>query len=132
MPDVNLPLSGDVTQAISPWTAFFSAFGSQVGLMNINLGKSTDPTVEKAVIADVASYGKQLGRIEDALVVLLRHFRPEGKLLEEEDRAIRDLKRMLDDIADVKDKRSSSALRLCWPPPRGPDIDPSGGDQGTS
>jgi hypothetical protein len=100
--------------------------------LELNLGKSTDPTVEKAVIADVASYGKQLGRIEDALVVLLRHFRPAGKLLEEEDRAIRDLKRMFDDIADVKEKRSSSALRLCWPRPRGPDTGPSGGDQGTT
>ena len=74
--------------------------------------------MEKVVIADVASYGKQLGRIEDALVVLLRHFRPERKLLEEENKAIRDLKRMLDDIADMKEKRSSSALRLCWPPPQ--------------
>ena len=78
MPNMNLPLSGDVTQAINPWTAFFSAFSSQVGFMNINLAKSSDPTVERAVIADVASYGKPLGRIEDALVVLLKHFRPEG------------------------------------------------------
>ena len=89
MPDVNLPLSGAVTQTIEPWTSWFSAFGSQVGLINVNLGSSADPDVEKAVIAKVASYGRQLGRIEDALVVLLKHFRPAEELSSAEKRAIR-------------------------------------------
>jgi hypothetical protein len=39
-------------------------------------------------VLDVASYGKQLGRIEDALVVLLRHFKPVGKLPDDEQKAI--------------------------------------------
>ena len=107
MPDVNLPLSGNVTQSINPWTAWFSAFGSQVGLINVNVGSSADPATEKAVISEVASYGRQLGRIEDALIVLLRHFRPERALTEDEDRAIRDLKRMVDDIADVKEQHGA-------------------------
>lgn len=112
MPDFEMPPSGDITQAIAPWTALLNAWGSQFGLININLGKSSNPTVEKDVLSDVASYGKQLGRIEDALIVLLRHFGPEGELPDEEKKAIRDLKRMLDDIADVKDRHSSKpALR---------------------
>jgi hypothetical protein len=109
MPDVNLPLSGAVTQTIDPWTSWLSAFGSQVGLVNINLGTSSDPDTEKAVIAKVASYGKQLGRIEDALVVLLKHFTPERKLSPAEDRAIRALRRMVEDIDDVKQHRSAKA-----------------------
>jgi len=107
MPDVNLPLSGAVTQTIDPWTSWFSAFGSQVGLINVNLGTSSDPDIEKAVISKVASYGKQLGRIEDALVVLLKHFRPEGKLTPAEDRAIRALRRMVEDIDDIKQRRAA-------------------------
>jgi hypothetical protein len=105
MPDVNLPLSGAVTQTIDPWTSWFSAFGSQVGLINVNLGTSADPEVEKAVISKVASYGKQLGRIEDALVVLLKHFRPDGTLSAAENRAVRALQRMVEDIEDVKQHR---------------------------
>ena len=69
-----LPLSGDVVQSISPW--FMSPIGSQFGLVNITVGQSSEPTVEADVLSDVAGYGKQLGRIGDALVVLLAHFHP--------------------------------------------------------
>ncbi len=34
MPDVNLPLSGNVSQTINPWTACLTAAGSQFGLIN--------------------------------------------------------------------------------------------------
>ncbi len=107
MPNVNLPLSGAVTQTINPWTVYFSAMGSQFGLININLGNSSDPTVEKETLSDVASYGKQLGRIDDALIVLLRHFRPEGELLDDEKKAINALKQMLEGIADVKERHGA-------------------------
>lgn len=40
--------------------------------MTINLGRSSDPDLESEVITDVASYGRQLGRIEDLLAVLIR------------------------------------------------------------
>jgi hypothetical protein len=107
MPDVNLPLSGAVTQTIDPWTSWFSAFGSQIGLINVNLGASADPDVEKAVIAKVASYGRQLGRIEEALIVLLKHFRPQEPLTPAEDRAIRALRRMVDEIDDIKQRHTA-------------------------
>lgn len=71
MPVFRLPLSGNVTQTINPWTWFFNPVGSQVGLVNIELGQSSNPAVEEEILSDVASYGKQLGRIEDALLVLL-------------------------------------------------------------
>jgi len=52
MPDVKLPLSGDVTQTLFPWT----------NALTINLGQSADPAVERDALS-VASYGRQLGRI---------------------------------------------------------------------
>ncbi len=109
MPDFKLPLSGDVTQAINPWTMFFNPIGSQMGLININLGNSSEPAVESQVLSDVASYGKQLGRIGDALVVLLAHFHPAETLTKAEEDAIRDLKSMLGAIADVKERYSPKA-----------------------
>jgi hypothetical protein len=108
MPDFKLPLSGDVTQTINPWTIFFNPMGSQLGLINVNLGTSSNPPVEQQVLTDVASYGKQLGRIEDVLGVLLEHFRPERALTDAEGKAIRDLKRMLENISEVKDRHAAS------------------------
>lgn len=113
MPDVNLPLSGAVAQALKTWFSLFSPSGSQIGLFNVNLGKSSNPVVEEEVLLDVASYGRQLGRIADYLTVLLRHVGPEdAKLTPEEQKAVRALKRMLDGIADVKERHSTKpALR---------------------
>lgn len=110
MPTFKLPLSGDVAQTINPWTAVFSPYGSQFGLININLGRSSAPQVEADVLADVGSYGKQLGRIGDALIVLLTHFHPTDELTVEEQTAIDELKKMLDQIAEVKRKHQRAAL----------------------
>jgi hypothetical protein len=71
MPVFKLPLSGDVVQNISPFTAFMSPIGSQFGLINITLGQSSDPDVEKDVLSDYGTYGKQIGQISEALLVLI-------------------------------------------------------------
>jgi hypothetical protein len=110
MPTFKLPLSGDVLQAINPWTVFKSPIG-QMGLFNVTIGQSSEPAVEADVLSDVASYGKQLGRVGDALVVLLNHFHPRTPLTGEEAAAIDDLKDMLQRIADVKGKHKRKALR---------------------
>ena len=52
-PTVKWPFSGDVSQLIAPWTSWFSAFGSQVGLININLGRSSAPEVERDILDEV-------------------------------------------------------------------------------
>ena len=113
MPTFKLPLSGDVVQSINPFTAFMT--GGQFGLININLGQSSEPKVEEEVLSDVATYGKQLGRIGDALIVLLKHFHPETPLSAEDEKAIAALNAMLGQIADVKEKHARPALR---PQPR--------------
>jgi hypothetical protein len=111
MPMFKLPLSGDVVQSISPWTAFMSPIGNQFGLINITMGQSSEPEVEKDVLSDVASYGKQLGRIGDALIVLLAHFQPQTPLSKEEADAVAAVKEMLNGVADVKTKHKRRTLR---------------------
>jgi hypothetical protein len=80
----------------------FNPVGSQVGLINIELGQSTQPEVEEEVLTDVASYGKQIGRIEDALVVLLDHFNPRQPLTVQEQQAIDDLRELVAQVQKVK------------------------------
>jgi hypothetical protein len=115
MPTFKLPLSGDVVQSISPWTAFLSPIGSQFGLINITLGQSSEPRVEQEVLSDVGTYGKQLGCIGDALIVLLAHFHPGTPLTGDETAAIDALKEMLnkvaDVVADVKEKYDRPVMR---------------------
>jgi hypothetical protein len=109
MPTFKLPLSGDVVQSINPFTALLSPIGSQFGLININLGQSSDPGVEADVLTDAASYGKQLGRIEDALTVLLKHFKPRDA---EEKAAIDAFKEVVDAVAKVKESHNRPALKF--------------------
>jgi len=109
MPTFKLPLSGDVVQSINSFTAFMT--GGQFGLININMGQSSEPEVEADVLSDVATYGKQLGRIGDALIVLLAHFHPRQPLTDEETDAIAALNELLEKVADVKEKHKRPALR---------------------
>lgn len=101
MPDFKLPLSGDVVQAINPWNWFFRSDGGQFGLVNINLGKSANPELEQRILDDVGSYGRQLGRIGDALEVLLNHVKLERLNAGERD-AIEDLRLQLAQVRRVK------------------------------
>ena len=109
MPIFKLPLSGDVVQSINPFANFMT--GGQFGLVNINMGQSSEPQVEQEVLSDVATYGKQLGRIGDALIVLLAHFHPQTPLTADETKAVAALKELLGKIADVKEKYHRPALR---------------------
>jgi hypothetical protein len=101
MPDVRLPLSGNVTQTINPWTWMFAPVGSQVGLINVDVGSSADPEMEQAMLKDVGSYGRQLGRIGDVLLVLLKHVRLED-LTGAEQAAISALRDQLKSVDETK------------------------------
>jgi hypothetical protein len=109
MPVFKLPLSGDVVQNISPFTAFMSPIGSQFGLINITLGQSSAPAVEGEVLSDVGTYGKQLGQIGDALLELIERM-PKDMKLDDED-AIVALKKILHQVADIKERHRRPALR---------------------
>jgi hypothetical protein len=86
-------------QAINPWT--FNTQGAQFGLINIDLGATPRPDVEQAVLDEVGSYGRQLGRIGDALDVLLNHLKLEGLTAREQD-ALSALRGQLAEIRGVK------------------------------
>ena len=104
MPNLMLPLSGDVTQAINPCTWFVKSVGGQFGMININLGKSSDPVLEQQILDDVGTYGRQLGQIGDALAVLLRHVKL-ADLSPDEVQAIEAFQLQLAQIERLKAKR---------------------------
>ena len=64
------PLGGAVSQWFQFWAGWFENV-SQIGLINIELGKSANPQLEQHILTDVASYGRQLGRISEALEIVL-------------------------------------------------------------
>lgn len=68
---VKYPWSGGVNQAFDFMTSWFRAVGSQVGLVNITVGSTANPEAEKHILEDVGTYGRQLGRVGDALRVLI-------------------------------------------------------------
>jgi hypothetical protein len=106
MSSFRLPLSGNVSQAINPWTWFQNLFGNQFGFINIDLGKSSDPDLEAQILSDVGSYGRQLGQITDALQVLLRHV-PLEKLNADEQRALQAFRYQAEEIERIKHKRQA-------------------------
>lgn len=88
-------------QAINPWS--FYNQGAQVGLVNISLGQTRYPDVERKVLDEVGSYGRQLGRIGDALEVLINHFDQTGLKQPEKD-ALAILAGQLAEIRKVKQR----------------------------
>jgi hypothetical protein len=86
-------------QAINPWT--FMNQGAQFGLINVNLGQTPRPDIEHKLLDEVGSYGRQLGRIGDALEVLIDHVKLEGLSREESD-ALALLKGQLAEIRKIK------------------------------
>lgn len=88
------PLSGDVTQGFD-WS------GAQFGLFNINLGRSSAPAVEQKVLEEVGSYGRQIGRLADAVEVLMKTL-DTTKLSDEDQKALTILKAMQHEIRAIK------------------------------
>jgi hypothetical protein len=108
MSEFRLPLSGNVNQTINPWTWMFSSVGSQFGLINVNMGQSSDPVLEARIIDQVGTYGKQIGQLGDAIRVLLDQFALKYPELElEKQDAVKDVRRQLDHIDSLKQKRKA-------------------------
>jgi|1186.fasta_scaffold77915_2 hypothetical protein len=93
-----LPLSGDVTQSFNP----FQWWGQQAGFININTTRTDNPALERRIVEQVASYGRQLGRIVDALDVLVSRYDDTDHSAAERD-ALREFTRMARAIDAVKD-----------------------------
>jgi hypothetical protein len=106
-----LPLSGDVTQTISPMTWWMSPIGSQFGLINIDLGESSKPEIEGDILKNEASYGKQLGIVLDAVAALARHVDP-AQFTEAERDAFKHFAKLVNRVAEIKEKHGRQATRL--------------------
>ena len=111
MPVFKLPLSGDVVQSINPITAFFSPTGGQFGLVNITVGQSSAPEVEQDLLSDVGSYGKQIGQIGDALLVVIERLQALGDSALGEDKEIAAFKELMHSVASVKERHGRHACR---------------------
>jgi hypothetical protein len=70
-------------QAINPWS--FYQQGAQFGLINVSLGQTPHPEIERRVLEDVGSYGRQIGRIGDALEVIVKRLDRDGLSRDEQD-----------------------------------------------
>lgn len=106
-----LPLSGNVSQTINPWTWIFSpGTVGQVGLFNftIDLGPSSDPAIEAEIVRDVASYGKQIGRMQDVLAMLADRL-DEKSLNDKERKALAAFRVLVGDVEAVKERRRKNA-----------------------
>ncbi len=88
-------------QAINPWN--FYQQGARFGFINIELGQTNHPEVEQAILEEVGSYGRQLGRIGDVLEILMNHI-DRDRLKPEERDAIDALRGQLVAVKKVKQR----------------------------
>ena len=104
-----MPLSGDVLQTINPWTWWNTAvnqLGGQFGLININTMASGDPVLENQIVQNVASYGKQLGRMMEALNVVIAKDLTLSTLTPKDQETITAFQNMLAQINATKDNHT--------------------------
>ena len=103
MPDFYLPLSGNVTQTFNPFQYFSKIANGQIGLININMGKSSDPELEQKIIEDVGSYGRQIGQLGDALNAVLKHLKTDSWDAESKD-AVEAFRLQVKEVAKLKER----------------------------
>jgi hypothetical protein len=85
--------------------------GQQAGFININASQTGDPEMERRIIENVASYGRHLGRIIEALDVVVAHMSTSHLTAGEQD-ALQAFARLAEQIAAVKDRDGRSELTL--------------------
>jgi hypothetical protein len=80
--------------------------GGQFGLININTMASGDPVLENQIVQNVASYGKQLGRMMEALNVVIAKDLTLSTLTPKEQETITAFQDMLAQINATKDNHT--------------------------
>ena len=85
------PWSGDVDQNIAPVTSWFSP--------ELEFNFAGSKAIESEVVAQVASYGKQLGMLSEAVMEIA-----EGK----PGQSLKDLKKLMTEIDKIKDKHKEA------------------------
>jgi hypothetical protein len=87
-----------LTQTINPWSWSFGDFS----LFTVNLGQSAAPDVESRVLAEVGSYGRQIGRLGEALAALLDWAETQPGGPSKDDPAIKALRLQLEHVDVIK------------------------------
>ena len=85
-------------QAINPLTL---QQGAQLGFINVDLGNTQQSELEREILDRVGSYGRQIGRIGDALDVILKHVNLQGLNKDEKD-ALKVLEGQLAEVRQIK------------------------------
>ncbi len=105
------PFSGNVSQMINPWTLWLKSLNQQMGFININNLSSKDPDIEKKIVEDVASYGRQLGWIIEVLDLIVPRLDYKD-LTEDELCTLHKFSDLIKDIEDVKGYNKPQRLTL--------------------
>ena len=87
----------------NPVTSWLSGAMSQIGFINIGNMSSGDRDLEKSIIREVGSYGRQLGRITEALQAVCSHL-DRTDWTSDEQQAVKDFTCMADEIKAHKRK----------------------------
>ncbi|MCC5811759.1 MAG: hypothetical protein JJU06_15415 [Ectothiorhodospiraceae bacterium] len=88
------PLSGDVQQDIAPLTNLFSP--------QLAVSFAGNPDIEREVVSQVASYGRQLGILTDAVLAMAA---------DSCDPAVERLRETRDAVEDVKARHRTAAIK---------------------
>lgn len=101
----------NLEQAINPWSWWFgaSANENQTGFINVNVGKSRNPGLERSIVHDVAGYGMQLGVIEETIEMMIG-FLPKSQLNAEQKAVIQRFQDMAARIKVHKEKAAMAQL----------------------
>ena len=96
-----LPWSGDVSQWINPMTSWFT--GNTSSLVSVNYA-SSNPDMEAKIVRDVASYGRQLGKMMETLEILTRLPQVTAALDEKQKAVMDDFNTLAPVICEAKEK----------------------------
>jgi len=100
------PLSGSVTQAFDIWSKWFQNVG-QFGFINIDLGRTPQPDLERTILQEVGSYGRQIGRMSEALEVIIDQADLDRtKLSDAQIAALHDFREMIESVQACKKAHS--------------------------
>ncbi len=97
---------GSSLQNYNPITSWFRSSMGQFGFINVNEMQSDDPDQEQRIVNGVASYGKQLGRVVEALQAVCEHLEPlnPGGWAPAQREAVKSFLRLAEEMAAFKSR----------------------------